>query len=270
MRMNVSGIGLIGPGFCGWRKGQRVLRGQDSYEKDALPNPIPSTLQPNELRRSSEVVRWSLQAAEEAIQQAQLKPEEVATVFASSGGETGILHQICLSLSTPERAVSPTLFHHSVHNAAAGYWSIGVRSQHPSSSLSCYDSSFCGGLLEAAALVGSRQAPVLLVSYDLPPPLPLYAARPLAGPFAVAFVLSHVPLPQSFSIMKIRILSGREGEESTMKDPALEALRVGNPAARTLPVLTAIAAGGNTTIFLNYLDDLLMQVDVMPCQPCPN
>ena len=270
MRMNVSGIGLIGPGFAGWKMGQRVLRGQDPYDTIALPKPIPSTLQPNELRRSSEVVRWSLQAAEEAIQQAQLKPQDVATVFASSGGETGILHQICLSLATTDRAVSPTLFHHSVHNAAAGYWSIGVQCQQTSSSLSCYDSSFCGGLLEAAALAWSQQEPVLLVSYDLPPPFPLYAARPLAGPFAVAFVLSHVPLPQSFSLMKIQILSKGEGTVSTMKDPALEALRVGNPAARTLPVLRAIAVGENSTLFLNYLDDLLVSVDVMQCQPCPN
>jgi hypothetical protein len=47
-------------------------------------------------------------------------------------------------------------------------------------------------------------------------------------------------------------------------------LRAGNPAARALPVLAAIASRVNTTLFLNYLDDLQMSVDVMPCQPCPN
>lgn len=270
MRVSLNGIGLLGPGLCGWPESQPVLLGENSYETDNLPNPIPSILQPNELRRSSEVVRWSLQAAEEAMRQAQLKPDEVATVFASSGGETAILHQICLALNTRERAVSPTLFHHSVHNAAAGYWSMGVQSQLPSSSLSCYNSSFCGGLLEAVTFVCSRQAPVLLVSYDLPPPPPLYAARPLSGPFAVAFVMSHAPLAQTFSILKIRILNEGTGKVSTLKDPALEMLRAGNPAARALPVLAAIASRVNTTLFLNYLDDLQMSVDVMPCQPCPN
>lgn len=270
MHVNLNGIGLLGPGLCGWPEGQRVLLGENLYEKDHVPNPIPSILQPNELRRSSEVVRWSLRAAEEAMRQAQLKPEEVATVFASSGGETGILHQICLALNTSERAISPTLFHHSVHNAAAGYWSIGVQSQLPSSSLSCYDSSFCGGLIEAATFAFSHQAPVLLVSYDIPPPPPLYAARPLSGPFAVAFVMSATPLPQSFSNLKIRILNEGAGKVSRMKDPALEILRAGNPAARALPVLTAIASRGNTTLLLNYLDDLLITVDVTPCQPCPN
>jgi hypothetical protein len=246
------------------------LLGENFYDTENVPNPIPSILQPNELRRSSEVVRWSLKAAEEAMRQAQLKPDEVATVFASSGGETEILHKICLALDTGERAISPTLFHHSVHNAAAGYWSIGVQSQVPSCSLSCYDSSFCGGLIEAATFVCSHQAPVLLVSYDIPPPPPLYEARPLSGPFAVAFVLSPALLPQSISILKIGVLGERAGNVSTMKDPALEILRAGNPAARALPVLSAIASGTKTTLFLNYLDDLLMSVDVTPCQPCPN
>ena len=270
MRVSIHGIGLLAPGLCGWPESQTVLLGKGIYDRVAVPDPIPSILQPNELRRSSEVVRWSLRVAEEAMLQAQIKAEEVSTVFASSGGETTILHKICLALSTTERAISPTLFHHSVHNAAAGYWSIGVRSQQPSFSLSCYDSSFCGGLLEAATLIRSRQAPVLLVAYDLPPPPPLFAARPLSGPFAVAFVMGPVPIAQSFSILTIRILDQGRDSVTTMQDPALEKLRAGNPAARALPLLTALAAGTKTTVSLNYLDDALMNVEITPCQPCPN
>ena len=86
----------------------------------------------------------------------------------------------------------------------------------------------------------------------------------------MAFVMSHAPLAQSFSILKIRILDEEAGKVSTMKDPALETLRVGNPAARALPVLKAIASAENTTLFLTYLDDSLMSIDVIPCQPCPN
>ncbi len=270
MHVHLNGIGLLGPGLCGWSESQRVLLGETLYDPDCMPKPIPSILQPNELRRSSEVVRWSLRAAEEAVRHAQLKPDQVATVFASSGGETEILHKICEALNRSERAISPTLFHHSVHNAAAGYWSIGVQSPLPSSSLSCYDSSFCGGLIEAATFVCSYQAPVLLVAYDIPPPPPLYEARPLPGPVAVAFVMTPDPLPQSLSILKIGILDEKTGKVNTMKDPILERLRAGNPAARALPVLTTIASGEHATLFLNYLDDLLLSVDVMPCQPCPN
>lgn len=270
MEVSLNGIGLLGPGLCGWPVSQEVLLGESLYKKDNLPSPIPSFLQPNELRRSSEVVRWSLGAAEEAMKQAHLKPEEVATVFASSGGETEILHRICVALTTGERAISPTLFHHSVHNAAAGYWSIGVHSQLSSSSLSCYDSSFCGGLIEAATFVETQHAPVLLVSYDIPPPPPLYAARPLSGPFAVAFVMSPSPLAQSISSLKIRLIDESSGNLSTMMDPELEKLRVGNPAARALPLLTAIASGKNSILFLDYLENLILRIEVTSCRPSLN
>ena len=270
MQVTLEGIGLLGPGLTSWAECQQVLLGEQVYEQENIPRPIPSILQSNELRRSSDVVRWSLRAAEEAMRQSQLKPDQVGTVFASSGGESGILHKICLALHTRDRAISPTLFHHSVHNAAAGYWSIGVQSQLPSTSLSCYDSSFCGGLIEAATCVLSYRIPVLLVSYDIAPPPPLYEARPLNGPFAVAFVMTPSTSPQGLAQLTIRIMKPIPGKISTMKDPALEQLRTGNPAARSLPVLTELASGNHATVFLNYLDDLMMSVEVSPCQLSQN
>ena len=93
-------------------KAKGFYKGTIPIDRIGSRNPFPSTLQPNELRRSSEVVRWSLTAAEEAIQHADVKASEVATIFASSGGETAILHQICIALNQQERAISPTLFHH--------------------------------------------------------------------------------------------------------------------------------------------------------------
>ena len=60
------------------------------------------------------------------------------------------------------------------------------------------------------------------------------------------------------------------GKVTVMKQPDLEMLRAGSPAASALPLLTAIASEAPATIHLNYLDDLLLNVDVMPCQSCPN
>ena len=39
------------------------------------------------------------------------------------------MHEICETLATAERQVSPTRFHNSVHNAPAGYWSIATQSR---------------------------------------------------------------------------------------------------------------------------------------------
>ncbi len=269
MRVYLNGIGLIAPGLCGWENSQKVLRGTIPFDKNQIPDPIPSVLKPNELRRSSEIVRWALHTAQEAIEHSHLKPQEVETVFASSGGESEILHQIGLRLSTPELAISPTLFHHSVHNAAAGYWSIGVESQQPSTSLAAYDSSFIAGLLEAMTVCCSHHTPTLLVAYDLQPPYPLFAARPLSVPFGVAFVMSPRPLHQSFSFIEAQLIQDSSPQSTPMDSAELESLRVGNPAGRALPILWAIANGTETPLDLEFLEDQLVRIEVHPCLPYP-
>src|SRR3546814_8872974 len=102
-----------------------------------------------------------------------------------------IRQRISAELATPERIVSPTDFHNSVHNAAAGYWGIGTGSRAPSTTLAGYDASFALGLLEAGLqVVGDRRA-VLLVVFDVPAPEPLLHARPMAMPASCALWLSH-------------------------------------------------------------------------------
>ncbi len=269
MKIFVHGVGVLGPGIDNWQSCQRLFKEQCLYDDSMTPNPMPSTLPANELRRSSDVVRWSLQVAQEAVQHSQLDPKTMATVFASSGGEVGILHKICQSLDCSAPMVSPTLFHQSVHNAAAGYWSIASGSQHSSTSLACYDSSFEGGLLEAAALLSTDQEElVLFATYDVPAPFPLYETRPLIAPFAIAFVLGKHALPVSVSMLDITVLSEHNAKAPTaMLQTSLESLRLGNPAARGLPLLHTIAKNRTTSIFFNYLENPQLQIDHQPCQP---
>ena len=267
MHVYINAIGVLGSGLSNWDNTCQVLLGECPYgETHPIPDPSPSCLKPNELRRSSPVVRWSLHVAQEAIERSQLKPQDVATLFTSSGGETDILHKICLTLLSADVAISPTLFHHSVHNAAAGYWSISVQSQQSSSSMSCYDSSFCAGFLEAGTLCYTKDIPVLLVSYDLPPPSPLFEARPLVAPFALACVLTRHPLPQSLCKLNMHLNSENLGVITKMNEPNLETLRGGNPDARSLPLLTGIAQG-KAQVVLDYLEDQQLAIDVSPCTP---
>ena len=76
----------------------------------------------NERRRAAASVRWALAAAQEAVSAAAARParSRPSSPPAASDGET--LHRICEALASAEREVSPTRFHNSVHNAAAGYW----------------------------------------------------------------------------------------------------------------------------------------------------
>lgn len=264
MKAGIQGIGLLAAGLEGWRAGRAVLAGAESFAPVTVPDPEAALLPSNERRRSSECVRWAVHVAQEAIVQSGLDPREALTVFASSGGETGALNAICCTLATPDRVISPTLFHQSVHNTAAGYWSIATTCHQSSTALSCYDDSFAAGLLEAMTLVCIEQCPVLLVAYDLSVPAPLNEARPIATGFAVALVLAP---PSSSSLTSIHLrLEEAQQECGRLQHTALEQVRLDNPAARSLPLLSAIAAGRAQSVRLSLLDSQQLILEIDPCR----
>jgi Beta-ketoacyl synthase, N-terminal domain len=265
MNVSIQGIGLLAAGLEGWRAGRAVLAGTEPFAPVAVPDPEAALLPPNERRRSSDCVRWAVHVAQEAIAQSGLDPREVPTVFASSGGEMGVLDTLCRTLAMPERMISPTLFHQSVHNTASGYWSIATTCQQSSTALSCYDDSFAAGLLEAITFVCVEQRPVLLVAYDLSVPAPLNEARPITTGFAVALVLVP-PSDCSLSGVRLRLDEAHQDEPTGLVDPVLERVRQDNPAARSLPLLSAIAAGRPQSVRLSLLDSQQLILEIDPCR----
>ena len=262
MRVGIVGVGLLSAGLEGWVKGREVLGGMRPFYFDSLPDPDAALLPANERRRSTAGVRWALHVAHEAMVQSRLDPRDVATVFASSGGEMGVLDQLCRALATTERIISPTLFHQSVHNTAAGYWGIATSCQQSSTALSCYDDSCAAGLLEAATYATTEGRPVLFVSYDLPAPDPLIRARPIQSAFATALVLTTPPTADMPRVT-VSLASSDGGDVTEMSDSNLERLRVDNPSGRLLPMLRALAGTGSSTICMNLLGDqrLVMEVE---------
>ena len=55
-------------------------------------------------------------------------------------------------------SISPTRFHNSVHNAAAGYWGIATGATAAANALCAYDASFGAGLLEALTQVHTSRS----------------------------------------------------------------------------------------------------------------
>jgi hypothetical protein len=258
----VASVGLAAPGLADWPTGQPVLRGESRYAAREMPRYAPGLLPPNERRRTTRVGRLAFQAAEEAIRGSAIAADQLAAVFASASGDTEVVDRICRALAGPDRAVSPTDFHNSVHNAAAGYWSIATRSRQSSTSLSAFDSSFAAGLMEAVSLVILDARPILLVGYDIRPPPPLWFDRPLLDDFSSALLLT--PHPHNGG-MALRLEPGNSHvDEATVEDPGLEALRQGNSAARALPLLCALAKRGPLRLGLPYFDRCIT-VDVQPC-----
>lgn len=245
----IDGVGLLGPGFDGWEAAAAVLAGRAPYQPAATVLPAPALLPAAERRRSGPMVRLAIAVGAEAAAGSDLAT--LPTVFSASSGDGANCHEICQTLASSDRQISPTRFHNSVHNAASGYWSIAAGAMEKASVLCAHDASFGAGLLEAMAQVAADRTPVLLIVADTSYPEPLHAARPIPDAFGVALLLS----PQAGERTLARIaLELRAEPATTMDEAALEALRAAIPAARSLPLLAALARRETARVALDYLD----------------
>lgn len=243
----IEAVGIAAPGLPNWQAAREILRGDVAYAATELPPHAPQLLPPNERRRATQTVRIAFQAAEDAMRSTSIAPATLATVFASSDADLNIIHRISTALAQTPRLVSPTDFHNSVHNAAAGYWSIAVGARAPSSTISAYDFSFAAGLDEACSLVRVDGLDTLLVTFDVPPPQPLYEKRPIACSAAVALVLTRTQTTASLAKLRCSQVVEPHAHSAT---PALEELRRSNPASAALPLLELLAQGRSGRVVL--------------------
>jgi hypothetical protein len=259
----VEGIGLIGPGLSSWEDGRDKLRGQLPYVSAPTVLPPPVTLPPAERRRAGAVIKVSLAVGHEAVNAAGLQAAGLPSVFTSSGGDGVNCHDICTTLASDDRLISPTRFHNSVHNAASGYWSISTGATPTSSVLCAHDGSFSAGLLEAITQAAVDNTPVLLVAYDTHYPEPLNSKRPVPDTLGVALVLSPQRSERSLARITLPASDGLSSAPAdTLTDPGLEFLRQTIPAGRALPLLQAIAGQQAARVVLDYLDGVHLALEV--------
>lgn len=258
----IDGIGLLGPGLNGWAASQDVLRGTQPHASSPTVLPPPARLPPAERRRAGATVKIALAIADEAVAQAQIDPSTLATVFSSSSGEGANCHALCETLATPAPMVSPTRFTNSVHNGPAGCWHIATASRASSTSLCAFDGSFGAGLIEAATSARLSGQPVLLVASESPYPEPLHRARPLPDHFGIALVLA--PQRSERSIASLTVALDATATPDTCAQASLEDLRRGVPAARGLPLLSALLAAppASRDVVLEYLPGLALRVAI--------
>lgn len=255
----VNGISIIGPGLSNWSDSASILTDKKVYQSQATQIPMPMILPAAERRRSGELVKLTLAVGLEAAQSAGQDPATLACVYSSSSGDGKNCHEICKTLASDDRQISPTRFHNSVHNAAAGYWSIATGAKTPISVLCAYDASFSAGLLEAVTQVVADNIPTILIAADTAYPEPLNHVRPIPDALGIAMVFS--PTKTEHSIAKVDIHLSNAGA-STLSIQELESLRKAIPAARGLPLLAAIAQSQTKTINLDYLDQQRIAVTV--------
>lgn len=236
---SVLGIGFWAPGLPDWPAATRFACGE-AAEGDGSARPSPQLLAPNERRRAPETVSVALEAAQSACAAAGREPAALPSVFASTHGDLAITDYMCATLAEAPAAISPTKFHNSVHNAAAGYWTIGTGCMQPTTALSAYRTSFAQGLLEALVQLAAGDAEaVLLVAYDAQARGPLAAQARSEGLLGAALVLGR----DGRGLMRLRATLA-DGAPSAADGP-LARHAAGNAMAPMLPLFDALAGDGD-------------------------
>jgi hypothetical protein len=264
VRVQLLGLGLIGPGLSSWAAAQAVLRGEAAHVSAPAVVPPPLRLQAAERRRAGLSIKLAMATADAACTDAGVDAQTLGSVFTSSNGDGANCHALCEVLANPnpaDRLISPTRFTNSVHNAAAGYWHIAVGNRAPSTSLCAFDASFSVGLIAALTQVQTLGQPLLMVAFDTPYPEPLHGTRPLPDSMGVALILAPDLAPELApetaaqpprARLSVELVPTQlAGPATPCRDAALEALRRQIPAAQALPLLEAIARGAPATVVID-------------------
>ena len=255
----INTLSIAAPGLIGLKQAMPVLTGKTPWQTAEFPKLVSQLLPANERRRITSYIKLALHVADEA----NLAGKTLAAVFASSNGDFYITDHICKTLTIDAKHISPTQFHNSVHNAPSGYWAIAAKSPVASTSISTGDSSFSSGLLEAVTQVLYQQQDVLFVAYDYPAiEAPLDKFSETTEAFATAFVLSLSKTENSYAAIKIDI-SNDNNDKSHCVNASLNKLQDSNPIAESLPLLEALCLKKSTTLFLPYLNNSKLKIEVI-------
>ena len=259
----IEGVGFWASRLPGWETARAILRGEAAAPATAQTRPAPALLPPAERRRAPDTVAVSLEVAARACEMAKRDPKLMASVFASTHGDLAISDAICDTLAKTPLLTSPTKFHNSVHNAAAGYWTIGTGCLKPYTSLSGYTFTFGEGLLEAASQVLSEGSPVLYVAFDIEARGPVGTMQPSRGVFAGALVLSAEADDRALAKLTFDV-SDSDLSKPTQARAENAALVEGNAMSNGLPLFEALADGVERQVVQGLAPQLNLRMQVTP------
>ena len=186
-------------------------------------------------------VALALEVAADAVRNSGRDAATLPSIFTSAQGDLAVNDYMCSTLADQPTMISPTRFHNSVHNAAAGYWTIATVCQAASTALTAFDASFAAGLLEAATQCVADERAVLLVAYDVQAVGPIATVTRSEGLLAAALVLAPAPSTGSPHAPSFRasLISGPTAA-TPLRSSAARAL-AGNAMADALPFFEALA-----------------------------
>ncbi|MDT8453174.1 MAG: beta-ketoacyl synthase chain length factor [Gammaproteobacteria bacterium] len=260
MTVYINDISVIGPGLIDKEITCSILLGEKNWIYQEMPKLIPDMLPANERRRTTPMIRLAL-ACIQGLSSDHNDLQTTSTVFASSDGDFEISDKICSALSKDEKIISPTLFHNSVHNSAAGYWSIASLIKGASTSLSAGNATFMSGLQEAVTQVEVDGGTVLFVAYDYPAPSPLNEYCHIKYPLAIAIRIGKTAENKALGTLTL------EGQENDIKDSvcrnlSLEPLRLASPVGDGMPLIEALVRRARMQVIIPYLGDRKFRISI--------
>lgn len=249
LRVAIAGVSFWASRLPGWDIAQAVIRGEQAPPEAVSPRPAPTLLAPTERRRAPDTVAVALEVASRACEVAGHAPADLPSVFASTHGDLAISDYMCTTLAATPALISPIKFHNSVHNAAAGYWSIGTGSLAPYTAISASEYTFGVGLLEAATQVVCEHRAVLYVAFDIEAKGALATVAPSRGLLGTALVLAPIVQGQQRRSF-ILTTESMTSVDLTPARSAAAALVADNALAPCLPLLEALALPDPRTLRL--------------------
>lgn len=263
--LEILGIGVCATGMPDWGHARQVLRGQARCVTEPLGRLDIPWLPVTERRRVNTSSRLAIHAAMQAV--AHLSADaraQVPSVFASADGDGIVLANTLEALVQEPATMSPTLFHNSVFNAPAGYWTIASGARLPSTTVSAGAATFAAGLMETGIEVVTTRAPVLYIAFDMPFPDTLHTFDVMGDAFACALLLGP-SLPTAPPWGRLEHWDRPvAGIRPSALPSALTDRFQGNAAACVLPLLEAIATRCAVTVAVPYHDGDCLEVGYAP------
>lgn len=243
----IISIGAWGKGFSDWQDLQSLLKNLE-VSSDQPKGPKPEVIPANERRRAPLPVRLAVESSWQAVQASPFSSEELSCVFVSALGDTQLTDYMCQVLATEDKQLSPTKFHNSVHNAAAGYWTISTSCMHAANSIAGYEYSVPLTLLEAVTQVSYENNPMLLTFYDAPVSDVLKPLLKNDEPFAVSLIIAPADCDLEGQLISLNVDSQQSAWSSLESNNRFSSLLKDSPTARILLILEQLAKSDNEAL----------------------
>lgn len=264
VKCKITGIGAWGPGFTSWEALKNLLINESS---DPLPDasvPKPGVIPANERRRAPLPVKLAVETSTQATEASGVSPKDLACVFGSGLGDTEITDYMCRVLTTEQKQLSPTKFHNSVHNAAAGYWTISTDCMKSANSVAAYHETAGISLLEAVSQCAEENAPVLISLFDTKAHKVYREIFSNDVPFAASVIIAPENNADTPCIATLEIaVEAKAKAHQPLNSEQLNPIYQQNPAAKILVLLEAIANDSKTNTLsmpLNHHTSLNIRV----------